>query len=163
MATSVWGRIKQAYQDSFRVTGVATGYYVARATLGNSRMKTLRATPYTIVEGIKGKILYPVSVMASAPEVATARSGSYDTRLEWDTSGTKPSATGDLDRATMHGSVTQDKFATAPMAHGGNNQDFESITGTALILRNVDGGEYTLGSSDNEVTFVVAYTVIEGE
>ena len=163
MVTSIWGRLKQAYRDSAKATGIGAGYYVARITVSNARMKTLRATPLTIVKGIGGKILYPISVLASAPEVTTARSGSYDTRLEWDTSGTKPSATGDIDRATMHGSVTQDKFATAPIAHGGNNQDFESITGKDLILRNVDGGEYTLGSSDNEVTFIVAYTVIEGE
>ena len=160
MTTSIWGRIKQAYSNSNRATGEGEGLYTRTVTLSNARMKTLRATPYIVVHGISNRIIVPTRVVATSTEASTSRTGSVDVQVQWHRGGSSyTDASGDIDRSTMHGSITDVRFAVENCSIDiGGTFDMENKD---VVLRNVDGSEYGSGSSDNEVTFRVTYYVVK--
>ena len=158
MPISIWGRIKQAYRDSIGASGDGLGLYTVTVTLSNDRMKTLRASPFTLVKAIPNRTLIPLQRVITSPDVSTARTGNYDIRLEWHRGGSNyTSAGGDIDRTTVQGSTS------GPRVSMDSDIDVAgalNLVGMPLVLRNVDGGEYGSGSSNNEVTFKVIYYVV---
>ena len=157
MVTSIWGRIKQAFRDSNRATGEGEGLYTATHVVSNTRMKTLRATPLEVVKGINGRILVPVLLSLSIPEVTTARTGSVDIRLQWKRGSSWYSATGDID--SVHGATSNPSFALALPPSAGHS---DSVEGLSLYLRNPDSSESGSGSTDNIATFTITYYVVKG-
>ena len=158
MPTSIWGRIREAYDNSILASGQAAGLYTATHIVSNARMKTLRATPLEVVRGIPNRVIVPVLLSLSIPQATTSRTGSVDIRLQWKRGSNWYSATNDIDRTSMHGNTSNARFSVT-FATTASHSD--SMEGLSLYLRNPDTTESGSGSSDNIVTFTITYYIVK--
>ena len=130
--------------------------------VSNALMLTLRATPQVIIPAVVNRIIVPTVVIASVPQVTTARTGAVNVQLRYQTAATTfASITGNLDITTMQGATANARSAIAVPAALANAFALSTLVNKPLVVHNVDGSEYGAGHASNIVTFIVGYYLIE--
>ena len=172
-AYSPWTSLTYEQQEQFRTTfdewkigEIANiesaiedrGIKKASAVVSNARMKTLRATPLVVVPAVANKIIFPIAVYASTPEVTTSRTGASDIQLRWQlTSTSLQSATGNFARIVTVGSVSGDRSTVIYPTTFSPLSLLSVFVNKPLVLHNVDASEYASGSADNILTVNISY------
>ena len=161
-------RLLESNVRAFNV-GANTGHYLSLVydskwiNISNSSMLTLRATPYKLMDGIPGYIIYAVRILQASDAGVTPRTGSPTTIIQLRYGSNYFNLTGDLDLTTLRGVNANARVVTTGPTGGSGAYSISQVVGASVYLTNSSNSEFAGGATNNVLHIKMAYHLLKAE
>ena len=161
-----WAELTSAqqkpFEDAYESTIENKGDQVARRLISNAEMLTIKATPIVLVPAVPNHIILPIRVISAIPVVTTARGVENDIKVSWQLGASSFTyITVTFDIKSMRGSTSSGKTVIYHALDLVQDTSLATLVNKPVVAHNISAGEYTGGSVDNIVTFIVSYHLLK--